>query len=175
MARKTRRRASKRRSTRKQRGGLHGHTNWSGNPVNYDPNAAQRYTERYGNLKPEVPSTKVAPERPIENFTDEQYKTNMALIHGDDPNKPSRNILHRMMAAIASGTLASPLQTVERYVNENRNSIKNLVNGKTVGKWFGGGHTPLDILEKHCKPPTCSFALKYHIRKALEPFIIVKQ
>ena len=172
MARKTRRRASKRHSRRKQRGGLRGQTGWNGNPVNYDPLNAARY--RASELQ--VPPTYVAPERPIENLTDEIYRDNMNLIQADDPKKPSRNILHRMMAAIANDRLKNPLQTLERYVNENRGAMKDLVNGKTVGKWLGGGgHTPLDILDKHCKPPTCSSDLKVHLRQALQPFIKVEQ
>jgi len=172
MARKTRRRASKRHSRRKQRGGLYGHTNWSGNLVNGQEKAIARYRAS----EPQVPPTYVAPERPIENLTDEIYRDNMNLIQAVDPKKPSRNILHRMMAAIANDALKNPLQTLERYVNENRDDMKELVNEKTVGKWLGGGgHTPLDILDKHCNPPTCSSDLKVHLRKALQPFIKVEQ
>ena len=117
---------------------------------------------------------KQLPERPVEEPLTQKEKEQTATLIMPDPKHPSRNILHRLLYAISQGQVPKPLTTVENFVTNNRENMKLLVNKKTVGKWFGGGHTPLDILEKHCTPP-CSYALQYHIREALKPFLIVKQ
>ena len=117
---------------------------------------------------------KQLPERPVEEPLTQEEKEQTAALIDSDPKHPSRNILHRLLYAISQGQVPKPLTTVEDFVTNNRDIMKDLVNKKTVGKWFGGGHTPLDILEKHCTPP-CSYALYYHIKKALDPFKIVEQ
>jgi len=117
-----------------------------------------------------IPPEKI-PDRPIEESLTEEEEKQTATLIAPDPKHPSRNILHRLLYAISQGQIPKPLTTVENFIDARRSEMTRLVNEKTVGKWFGGGHTPINILEKHCTKP-CSYALYYHIKKALESFII---
>jgi hypothetical protein len=123
-------------------------------------------------LEMQRPSPEQIPDRPLEESLTEEEEKQTATLIAPDPKHPSRNILHRLLYAISQSQVPKPLTTVENFITNHRDIMKDLVNQKTVGKWFGGGHTPINILEKHCTPP-CSYALYYHIKKALEPFIKV--
>ena len=103
------------------------------------------------------------------DISDIEYEQNMAPLQAINGQHPSRNILHRLMAAICHGLITKPYATVLKFINKHTQpELKTLVSEKTVGKFlFGGGHTPLDILNKNCTDQS----LKNVINEALGKYV----
>jgi hypothetical protein len=104
------------------------------------------------------------------DISDPEYDANMAPLQAINGQHPSRNILHRLMYAICQGQITKPYATVLKFISRHtKDELKTLLREKTVGKMFGfgGGHTPLDILNTHCTDQS----LKNVINEALGKYV----
>jgi hypothetical protein len=106
------------------------------------------------------------------DISDTEYEQNMAPLQAINGQHPSRNILHRLMYAICQGQITKPYATVLNFIRTHTQpELKTLVSEKTVGKFlFGGGHTPLDILNKHCTDQSLKNVINQELGKYVKAF-----